>query len=270
MANPHQIPSVSLRKIRRPIFIIINKPKGKKRFVTRNALSANLKKRPKQKRITDFFKGSNPPVIKEVIIPKGKISCFQWNNQKRIESCEKIAHYCDKAELFLVLGQEPSTFGCGITGLNNRHTKTYCVTDKPRAYIYTHKDLKTWPLDHLCSRDVASSLLDFNKEGYSKILLCSIYWDGRIDSFPNEAVEAMKLANSKGYTILIGGDINARNTIYGSNVTDTRGKIFEEILIKNNLLTLNIGSIPTCTAGNPGSVIDVTAISSGMEDLITD
>ena len=168
------------------------------------------------------------------------------------------------------MGQEPSTYGCGITGLNNRHTKTYCVTDKPRAYIYTHKDLKTWPLDHLCSRDVASSLLDFNKEGFSKILLCSIYWDGRIDTFPSEAIEAMRLANKKGYIFLAGGDFNARNTIYGSNTTDTRGKIFEDILIKNNLLTLNIGTAPTCTAGNQGSVIDVTAISSGMEDLISD
>ena len=94
-------------------------------------------------------------MVKTVVIPKGKINCFQSNNQKRIESCEKLALYCDNSDLFLELGQEPSTFGCGITGLNNRHNKTHAVTDRPRAYIYTHKDLITWPLDHLCSRDVA-------------------------------------------------------------------------------------------------------------------
>ena len=100
-----------------------------------------------------------------------------------------------------MLGQEPSTFGCGITSLNNRHNKTHALIDRPLAYIYTHKDLITWPEDHLCSRDVAVLLLDFKEESYSKIMLCSIYWDGRIDTFPNEAIDAMKLTNKKGYTI---------------------------------------------------------------------
>ena len=257
-------------KIRNSSLLKIKKLKGKKRFVTRNALCANLKRRPQQTRITDFFGNKPAPTIRKIEIYDGKIKCFQINNQKRIESCERIANYCDNSESFIVLGQEPSTFGCGITGLNNRHNKTYAVMERPRAYIYTHKNLTTWPLDHLCSRDVASLLLDSNKESYGKLLLCSIYWDGRIDTFPQEALEAMKLANLKGYTILLGGDMNARNTIYGSRLTDTRGKVLEDILIRNNLHTLNIGIAPTCMASNPGSVIDMTAITSGMESLISD
>ena len=196
------------------------------------------------------------------------IQCFQANNQKRIESCEILAHYCDKSELFLVLGQEPSTFGCGITGLNNRHNKIHAVLERPRAYIYMHRDITAWPLDHLCSQDVATALLDFKTEGQSKILLCSIYWDGRLESFPNEAIKAMKLANDKGYIFLLGGDANAQNTIYGSSSTDKRGRILEDILVANNLLTLNIGSVPTCTSGSSGSVIDVTAITSGLENMV--
>ena len=215
-------------KIRNSSLLKIKKLKGKKRFVTRNALCANLKRRPQQTRITDFFGNKPAPTIRKIEIYDGKIKCFQINNQKRIESCERIANYCDNSESFIVLGQEPSTFGCGITGLNNRHNKTYAVMERPRAYIYTHKNLTTWPLDHLCSRDVASLLLDSTKESYGTLLLCSIYWDGRIDTFPQEALEAMKLANLKGYTILLGGDMNARNTIYGSRLTDTRGKVLED------------------------------------------
>ena len=55
----------------------------------------------------------------------------------------------------------------------------------------------------------------------------------------------MKLANEKGFVFLMGGDFNARNVIYGSKTTDKRGKIFEDILIANNLYTLNVGTIPT-------------------------
>lgn len=35
-----------------------------------------------------------------------------------------------------------------------------------------------------------------------KLLICSIYWDRRIDSFPPEAEAAMKLAREKDYTIM--------------------------------------------------------------------
>ena len=38
---------------------MIPKRKGKKRFVTRNALASNLTKKQKQPRITDFFKGNS-------------------------------------------------------------------------------------------------------------------------------------------------------------------------------------------------------------------
>ena len=132
----------------------------------------------------------------------------------------------------MVLGQEPSTFGCSVTGLNNRHTIIYSATEKPRAYIYAHKSFNIWPLDNISSRDVASALLDPNTEGVNKILLCSIYWDGRIDTFPKEATDAMALAEAKGYTFVFGGDMNARNHIYGSRSTDKRGKILEDILTK--------------------------------------
>ena len=79
----------------------------------------------------------------------------------------------------------------------------------------------------------------------------------------------MKFARQKGYIFLTGGDLNARNTIYGSSKTDKRGLQFEDILTANNLITLNFGNVPTCTAGRNGSVIDVTAITSGAEDIIS-
>ena len=94
-------------------------------------MSANLRRKLKQKRITDFFGKQSAPLTSKIPIADGKILCFQINNQKRIESSEKIAHYCDDNNLFLVLGQEPSTYGNGVTGLNNRHVETHTLNDKP-------------------------------------------------------------------------------------------------------------------------------------------
>ena len=244
----------------------------KKRFTVRNAESSNLQRKPKgrQSKITNYFESKNQETIKHISINDEYINCFQSNNQKRIESCEKLAYYCDKLPSFLVLGQEPSMVGMTITGLNGRHARVHGLVQRPRAYVYLHKNIRTWPLDHLCDQDVAATLLDLGKQGGDRILACSIYWDGRISTFPENAIRAMKLANAKGYTLLLGGDLNARNVIYGSNITDTRGKIFEQILIQNNLTTLNIGTVPTCTASQGGSVIDVTTITSGMEDIISD
>ena len=81
------------------------------------------------------------PQIKKVKVLTGKISCFQANNQKRIESCEKLAYYCDNKESFLVLGQEPSTLGMAITGLNRHHTIVSALVEKAEGislYAQTH------------------------------------------------------------------------------------------------------------------------------------
>ena len=78
-------PSQDLGREGRDIFrLIIGHAKGKKRFVTRNALAANLKRQQTQKRITAFFNGQNPPLIRKVGLLDDKIQCFQANNQKEL------------------------------------------------------------------------------------------------------------------------------------------------------------------------------------------
>ena len=57
-----------------------------------------------------------------------------------------------------------------------------------------------------------------------KIILASIYWDGRIDNFPETAIKAIDKANEDGHTLLLGGDVNVRSVIYGSRENDRRGK----------------------------------------------
>ena len=135
-----------------------------------------------------------------------------------------------------------------ITGINSQHSTIQAATDRQRAYISCHKSLNAWPVENLCSRDVATAIIDTHDAEAGKVLACSIYWDGRIANFPREAYEAMKLARERDYTLVLGGDVNARNILFGSKTTDKRGKIIEDLLIEFDLESANKGSPPTWRA----------------------
>ena len=103
-------------------------------------------------------------------------------------------------EAFCILGQEPSTHGFNVTGLNTRHTIIQGAADKPRSYISCHKGLNAWPVENLCTRDVATAIIDSGESEAGKVLVCSVYWDGRIANFPPEAIEAVRMAREKDFT----------------------------------------------------------------------
>ena len=168
---------------------------------------------------------------------------------------------------FLVLGQEPSCVGGSVTGLNRHHTVIQYSSESPRAYVYCHKQLNAWPVQELCSKDTAACIIKTNNKNVGTLLIMSIYWDGRINDPPSQVQEAMKLARNKNYTLVMGGDVNCRNTLFRSNITCKRGRMIEDLLVKYDMQIANRGKRPTCTAGNSGSIIDIT-LSNGETDII--
>ena len=176
----------------------------------------NMPRKKKQARITDFFGDAkdNDYIIGISEDRQFKLPCYQVNNQKKIISTENIARLVGKSNSFLVLGQEPSSHGFNVTGLNTRHTIIQSATEKPRAYVYCHKNLNAWQMNELCSRDTAACLVASNERSLGNLLFVSIYWDGRIDNFPKLAIDAMELARKENYVLILGGDSNARNTLF--------------------------------------------------------
>ena len=188
---------------------------GKQKRIINKAVCHRFKKQRerdnmprKQTRITDFFESQDPDQSLQVIhdAQANGIEFFQINNQKRIMSNNEIMRLAESEELFCILGQEPSTFGFNVTGLNSAHTIVQAAVDKPRSYLACHKQLKVWPVENLCSRDVAVAIIDPGIRDARKLLVASLYWDGRIETFPPEAREAMKLAREKDYILVLGGD----------------------------------------------------------------
>ena len=123
-------------------------------------------------------------------------------------------------------------------------------------------------MESMNTQDTAVAMIDTGIDTIGKIILCSIYWDGRIDTFPEKAVETIEKANAEGHTLILGGDVNARSKLYGSNETDKRGKYLEKLFLSKNITFLNSGDKPTCTASVKGSVIDITGITNTMEDIV--
>ena len=229
-----------------------------------------MPKKKKQTRITDFFATDCDSDIPLQVVTQGDLSIefFQINHQKRILSNEEITSLAQRTKAFCILGQEPSTFGFNVTGINSGHTLIQAATDRPRAYISCHKELNAWPVENLCSRDVATAIIDTHEAESGKLLICSIYWDGRIENFPEEASSAARLAREKDYTLILGGDLNARNTLYGSDITDKRGRVIEDLLVNYDLQSANKGTRPTCVASDKGSIIDATFINGEKAHLI--
>ena len=63
--------------------------------------------------------------------------------------------------------------------------------------------------------------------------------------------------------------MNERSVVYGGQENNQRGRVLEQLILNNNLTFLNLGTVPTCTAGDRGSVIDITAITNTMDGIIT-
>ena len=229
----------------------------------------NIPKKQKQAKITDFFGDAkdNDYVVGIGKTSHFKMNCYQINNQKKLISTENISRITGVANSFMVLGQEPSSYGSSVTGLNPRHTVVQAATERPRAYIYCHKNLNAWQMNELCSKDTAACIVESKERGLGTLLFVSIYWDGRIDTFPKLAIDAMELARKENYVLIMGDDANARNTLFGSGITCSRGRQIEDLLIRYDLAVCNKGKKPTCTASDKGSIIDIT-LSNGELDII--
>ena len=229
----------------------------------------NLQRKPKQQRITDFFNAMNEDEITHIEVQNIETIHFAQNNhQKRIASTELITNLTESQKQFVILGQEPSTFGYNVTGVDNNNMIIQGASDKPRSYVCVSKNLNAWAIEHLCSRDVATCIINTKSISSKKILACSIYWDGRIDTFPAEAEGAMKMARENNYILVMGGDANAQNSLFGGSTTNKRGKQIEDLLVQYDLAVANKGNQVTCTAGNPGSIIDITLINGECEHMI--
>lgn len=95
----------------------------------------------------------------------------------------------------------------------------------------------------------------------TKITLVSIYCSPS-SNLTDYLLVLKKELQALTYNRILGGDFNAKSSLWGNEVTDEREEELIEFMLSNNWVTLNnSGSIPTFESANGRSRIDVTLTS---------
>lgn len=235
---------------------------------------SNRRDGKKQSKIDSYFKQKGKRAKDEnAIITYQKIDSTTidfklLNSKKRYLSMVSLANEAEDCEHFICFGQEPNTSGFNLNGLNRKHVSITANVESPRAYLYTSKNIHTWPLHEYSNRDVTSAIMDTHDPRFGRVMLISLYWDINDREEPNICNNAVRFANDQGYTVIIGADTNAHSVLFGGKETNTRGRRFEEFLARNNLDIANKGNRNTFVGEQGHSIIDVVAISTDFRDNI--
>lgn len=96
----------------------------------------------------------------------------------------------------------------------------------------------------------------------TEITICNIYLP---DSQNLNLSELTNLINQLPSPFLLLGDFNARNILWGSNYTDTRGRVIESLLLTTDIVLLNTGeSTHFSAASGSFSSIDLSLCSPSL------
>lgn len=95
-----------------------------------------------------------------------------------------------------------------------------------------------------------------------KHIVCNVYFPG---NEPIDEHDLDELIGQLGNNFILIGDFNAHNTLWGSRTTNSRGKLFEDFVERNNLIILNNGQ-PTFMSHAYGtfSSIDLSIVSGSL------
>lgn len=103
------------------------------------------------------------------------------------------------------------------------------------------------------------------KMGDTIIVSCYISpncsWREYTEFLKNLGDAIQEFANSK---LLVGGDFNARSSVWGDRRTNGRGELLLELMLGLDLRVVNVGSDPTCVRVQGTSIVDVTWASPSL------
>lgn len=98
---------------------------------------------------------------------------------------------------------------------------------------------------------------------FPELLVYSCYWrpGGPLDLFEGflaNLEQDLRARATPDIAVAVAGDFNAKSPSWGSGSSDSRGQLLERFAASVDLWPVNVGSVPTFSAGDRPSVIDVT------------
>lgn len=167
------------------------------------------------------------------------VKCFQINVGKREAATDELNLRVSKGEADIIFIQEPRTMKNnkvrGPFGGTNFHSSTHL--SKPiRASIWVRSDVvkqsNCFLLEQFSNRDQTSVLLEYKNLSGSKrkLMLCSVYLPSLDDNYcpinkpiSNTLESLVSHCKSLHIELVISGDFNCHNKIWGDLKDDSRG-----------------------------------------------
>lgn len=77
------------------------------------------------------------------------------------------------------------------------------------------------------------------------------------------------VASRRSRHVLVAGDLNAKSAMWGSAVTNARGRELEDWAVAGGFTVMNVGGVDTCVRRAGGSIVDVTFATSALARRIS-
>ena len=147
-----------------------------------------------------------------------------------------LARRMAKVDTGICLIQEPWICKGKIAGLNGCGTLICGCTDSTRTCILV-KGLQVGTVSKHCSRDLTTAKISYkNPDGAKKEILAAAAYFPYEGICPPKEVEALvRECEVKGHRLILGCDVNAHHTVWGSCDSKLRGEKLLEFLATTNL-----------------------------------
>ena len=203
---------------------------------------------------------------------RGQIRVTQINLNKSIDAWDDIiSSKLTQSEVILV--QEPPLIGKQKRMISrNGYMAVYDKTaTRPRAGIMIHKNISkhVFLLNSLTDGDTVTILL---KLGNKASILSSIYMGRGMECPPPKFKEIVDYAKTNNHALVLGSDVNAHSTAWGSVRFDpegtARGEALLDKIIQEDLHISNVNNAITFDNGRWENVIDLTITNNSAVDSI--
>ena len=195
------------------------------------------------------------------------VNCWQINLHRSTTSFHLLESEMKRKQSsrhHIIFAQEPGRViiagGGGLFSFN-----TFCCTASPRAAIYASKSLGITVIREMSSRDVVVCSWETQNSKFPKILLISAYCDINTVPIHQKIIDAI---DDYGTHVIVAVDTNAHSTLWGCDISNHRGKMWEFFLPNRNFTVLNRGSTPTFVTRRAESIIDVTLATNDLAGKI--
>jgi len=188
---------------------------------------------------------------------------MQINLQHSTVATDNLMNLIKQDHTDIVFVQEPYLLQNKTTGITRTHRTYISTEDRSRvAIIITNENIEAVLINQLCDRDNVVLELKYKN---IRIFVASMYLDINEETDTKTAKVDEIVQLSKGSSILIAMDSNARSKVWHDNQTNSRGKTLEEILTSRDLRIMNEESERTTfQSRRRSSNIDLTVINNRL------